>query len=156
MRRQLFILTTLLVWPIALLATIPPAAPVEDFTLSARKAATRSDGDRMGVVATLKYEKLPDMNLGRMGHQTFATANGLMVVGGHTTDLPSPRRQKSTRTADGTVSTSALPMTTVSQSCSATAAGWWAVATPKMVTKVKVAVWISIILSRTHSNQVPT
>lgn len=87
MRRQLFILTTLLVWPIALLATIPPAAPVEDFTLSARKAATRADGDRMGVVATLKYEKLPDMNLGRMGHQTFATANGLMVVGGHTTEL---------------------------------------------------------------------
>ena len=63
----------MLAWSIALLATILPAFPVKDFT-GVRKAATRADDSKVGVVATLRYEKLPDMNQPRMNHQTFATA----------------------------------------------------------------------------------
>jgi hypothetical protein len=70
----------MLAWSIALLATILPAFPVKDFT-GVRKAATRSDDNRMGVIATLRYEKLSDMKMPRMNSQTFATANGLMIAG---------------------------------------------------------------------------
>ena len=80
MIRQLFILLIMLAWSIALLATILPAFPVKDFT-GVRKAATRSDNNRMGVIATLRYEKLSDMKMPRMNSQTFATANGLMIAG---------------------------------------------------------------------------
>lgn len=80
MIRQLFILLIMLAWSIALLATILPAFPVKDFT-GVRKAATRSDDNRMGVIATLRYEKLSDMKMPRMNSQTFATANGLMIAG---------------------------------------------------------------------------
>ena len=62
MIRQLFILLIMLAWSIALLATILPAFPVKDFT-GVRKAATRSDDNRMGVIATLRYEKLSDMKM---------------------------------------------------------------------------------------------
>lgn len=85
MRRLLFTLMTMLAWSTAMLASIPPAGPIKDFKSVVRRAATQADDERKGVVATLKYEKLPDMNQARMGHQTFATANGLVVVGGHTT-----------------------------------------------------------------------
>ena len=80
MIRQLFILLIMLAWSIALLATILPAFPVKDFT-GVRKAATRSDDNRMGAIATLRYEKLSDMKMPRMNSQTFATANGLMIAG---------------------------------------------------------------------------
>ena len=80
MIRQLFILLIMLAWSIALLATILPAFPVKDFT-GVRKAATRSDDNRMGDIATLRYEKLSDMKMPRMNSQTFATANGLMIAG---------------------------------------------------------------------------
>ena len=70
----------MLAWSIALLATILPAFPVKDFT-GVRKAATRSDDNRMGDIATLRYEKLSDMKMPRMNSQTFATANGLMIAG---------------------------------------------------------------------------
>ena len=113
----------MLAWSTAMLASIPPAGPIKDFKSVVRRAATQADDERKGVVATLKYEKLPDMNQARMGHQTFATANGLVVVGGPPQDSPSPRRQKSTRTANGTASTPVQPTTTDSPSCSATAAG---------------------------------
>ena len=80
MIRQLFILLIMLAWSIALLATILPAFPIKEFT-DVRKAATRSGYNRMGVIATLRYEKLSDMKMPRMNSQTFATANGLMIAG---------------------------------------------------------------------------
>ena len=82
MIRQLFILLIMLAWSIALLATILPAFPIKEFT-DVRKAATRSGYNRMGVIATLRYEKLSDMKMPRMNSQTFATANGLMIAGSH-------------------------------------------------------------------------
>jgi len=86
MKKLQLLLLWLLALPMELLATIPPASPVKEFT-GVRKAATRADDSKVGVVATLRYEKLPDMNQPRMNHQTFATANGLMIVGGHSTDF---------------------------------------------------------------------
>ena len=72
-------------WPNVMLATIPPAQPVKNFKGFVKRSATRADGDKMGVISDLKYEKLPDMKLARLWHQTFPTSNGLVVVGGHTT-----------------------------------------------------------------------
>ena len=40
-----------------------------------------------GVVATLEYEKAADMNTGRADHQTFASGDALVVVGGHTSNF---------------------------------------------------------------------
>ena len=74
-----------LVWPTTMQATIPPAKPIKDFKRYAPRSTTRADVNKMGVVTELKYEKLPDMNQARMGHQTFVTNNGLTVAGGHTT-----------------------------------------------------------------------
>ena len=76
---------TMLVWPMTILATIPPAQPAKNFKGFVKRSATRADGDKMGVISDLKYEKLPDMKLARLWHQTFPTSNGLVVVGGHTT-----------------------------------------------------------------------
>ena len=75
----------MLVWPMTILATIPPTQPVKNFKGLVKKSSTRADGDKMGVISDLKYEKLPDMKVARLWHQTFPTSNGLVVVGGHTT-----------------------------------------------------------------------
>ena len=37
-----------------------------------------------GVVAALQYEKAADMSVARAGHQTFASGEGFVVAGGHT------------------------------------------------------------------------
>ena len=66
-------------------ATIPPPHPVEQFAGHASRSAMRAADDKKGVVAELKYEKLPDMSYARMGHQAFAAGNALVVTGGHTT-----------------------------------------------------------------------
>ena len=51
------------------------------------KRVPRADGSRQGVLASLKYEKLPNMSIGRTDHLTFPTSNGgFVVVGGSTTD----------------------------------------------------------------------
>ncbi len=75
----------MLVWPMTILATIPPAQPVKNFNGFVKRSATRADGDKTGVISDLKYAKLPDMKVARLWHQTFPTSNGLVVVGGHTT-----------------------------------------------------------------------
>ena len=75
----------MLVWPMTILATIPPAQPVKNFKGFVKRSATRADGDKTGVISDLNYAKLPDMKVARLWHQTFPTSNGLVVVGGHTT-----------------------------------------------------------------------
>ena len=52
-----------------------------------QKSHTRADDNTVGAVATLQYEKLPDMNTARMGHQIFPSGTGFVVVGGHTTNF---------------------------------------------------------------------
>ena len=69
-RLSILLFMATLGWPTMMLATIP---------------ATRADADKTGVISGLKYEKLPDMKVARLWHQTFPTSNGLVVVGGHTT-----------------------------------------------------------------------
>lgn len=69
-RLSILLFMATLGWPTVMLATIP---------------ATRADADKTGVISGLKYEKLPDMKVARLWHQTFPTSNGLVVVGGHTT-----------------------------------------------------------------------
>ena len=59
-----------------------------------QKRLTRADDNTVGAVATLQFEKLPDMNTARMGHQVFLSGSGFAVVGGHTTDF------KPTQTAE--------------------------------------------------------
>ena len=87
MKKVFFLLfMATLVWPTTMLATIPPAKPIKDFKVKSSRSATRADDVKMGVVTELKYEKLPDMKFSRMGHQIFASGDGLVVVGGHTTD----------------------------------------------------------------------
>ena len=87
MRRKLLLFLAMLVWPMTILATIPPAQPIKNFKGTVKRSATRADDNKMGVVTDLKYEKLPDMKRARLWHQVFATKNGLVVVGGHTTDF---------------------------------------------------------------------
>ena len=84
--KRLFILLFMatLGWPTVMLATIPPAQPVKKFK-GVKRSATRADADKMGVISDLRYEKLPDMKVSRLWHQTFPTSNGLVVVGGHST-----------------------------------------------------------------------
>lgn len=94
MRKQLLLLLTMLSLPVCLLAdgskTVPslsPAKSIKDIKVKTSRSATRADNARMGVMTELKYEKLPDMKISRLGHQTFASGDGLVVVGGHTTDF---------------------------------------------------------------------
>ena len=47
------------------------------------KKLTRSEG-KEGIVATLKYEQLPDMKKARVEHQIFPSGKGFVVVGGIT------------------------------------------------------------------------
>ena len=61
--------------------------PVSEFPGFGARTITRADNER-GAVATLKYDKLPDMLTPRLMHQAFATTDGgLVVAGGHTTDF---------------------------------------------------------------------
>lgn len=48
--------------------------------------ATRASGQQ-GVTATLKYERVADMKVPRIGHQIIPTFSGVLVVGGHTTNF---------------------------------------------------------------------
>ena len=48
--------------------------------------ATRAS-DQQGVTATLKYERVADMKVPRIGHQIIPTFSGVLVVGGHTTNF---------------------------------------------------------------------
>jgi len=48
------------------------------------KVTTDTESRIAGATATLKYEKIADMNTPRLGHQVFPAGNGIVVVGGHT------------------------------------------------------------------------
>ncbi len=50
-----------------------------------KSSATRAS-DQQGVTATLKYERVADMKVPRIGHQIIPTFSGVLVVGGHTTN----------------------------------------------------------------------
>jgi hypothetical protein len=51
-----------------------------------KSRATRAS-DQQGVTATLKYERVADMKVPRIGHQIIPTLTGVLVVGGHTTNF---------------------------------------------------------------------
>ena len=47
---------------------------------------TRADANT-GVKATLRYEQIANMKTPRIGHQLFPSGNGIVAVGGHTTNF---------------------------------------------------------------------
>ena len=59
--------------------------PAEQFShISPYIYSLSSTSYSQGVVATLQYEKLADMKTARADHQTFASGEGFVVAGGHT------------------------------------------------------------------------
>ena len=54
---------------------------------SSHRARTATARAPKGVRTTLKYEQIADMKSARKAHQTFATGNGFMVVGGYNEKL---------------------------------------------------------------------
>lgn len=54
---------------------------------SSHRARTATARAPKGVRTTLKYEQIADMKSARNAHQTFATGNGFMVVGGYNEKL---------------------------------------------------------------------
>ena len=93
MRKELLLLLTLLL-PTNMLADdsknvkqpVPKVTNIPHGLFSVRHS-TRAEGSNKGVTATLKYEKIADMNTARAGHQLFPSGKGFVVVGGHTTDF---------------------------------------------------------------------
>lgn len=57
---------------------------VSKLTASRLHRAPRA-AEGQGVTAKLKYEKIADMTVARMGHQVFPSGDGFVVVGGRTT-----------------------------------------------------------------------
>ena len=91
MRKELLLLLTLLL-PTNMLAdgsknvkqSVPKVTNIPHGLFSVRHS-TRAEGSNKGVTATLKYEKIADMNTARAGHQLFPSGKGFVAVGGHTT-----------------------------------------------------------------------
>ena len=91
MRKELLLLLTLLL-PTNMLAdgsknvkqSVPKVSNILYGLFSVRHS-TRAEGSNKGVTATLKYEKIADMNTARAGHQLFPSGKGFVAVGGHTT-----------------------------------------------------------------------
>ena len=84
-------MAVLLALPLQSTAAVKPINAAHKKTIErigrTTRRTTRADATRQGVMATLKYEKLPDMAKGRTDHLMFPTANGgFVVVGGSTTD----------------------------------------------------------------------
>lgn len=91
MNRIALSIVSLLAWPLLSTAAVKPVNAAQKKTVKrierTTRRSTRADATRQGVMATLKYEKLPDMARGRIDHLMFPTANsGFVVVGGTTTD----------------------------------------------------------------------
>lgn len=60
--------------------------PAENFShISPYIFSLSSTTYTQGAVATLQYEKTADLNIGRADHQIFASGEGFIVAGGHTT-----------------------------------------------------------------------
>lgn len=84
-KRLILILTALLSYTVCLQAQrILDGKPVKVFNTKARSKASRAaSSNKFGVQSTLKYEKIADMKSARNAHQTFASGNGFIVVGGY-------------------------------------------------------------------------
>jgi len=88
--KKLLIGLALLAVPTMAAAKAADKTPVKvrlaDISSLRQHRVTRA-ADKQGVRATLKYEQIADMTTPRMGHQTFPSGSGFVVVGGHTTDF---------------------------------------------------------------------
>lgn len=84
-KRLILILTALLSYTVCLQAQrILDGKPVKVFNTKARSKASRAaSSNKSGVLSTLKYEKIADMKSAHNAHQTFASGNGFIVVGGY-------------------------------------------------------------------------
>lgn len=85
------LMAILLALPLQSTAAVKPVNAAHKKTVKrierTTRRTTRADATRQGVMATLKYEKLPDMARGRTDHLMIPTDNGgFVVVGGTTTD----------------------------------------------------------------------
>ncbi len=88
MRKRDLLLFLLLFCSIGIRAQqIRMRASSEVKTVSQLKSSATRASDQQGVTATLKYERVADMKVPRIGHQIIPTMTGVLVVGGHTTNF---------------------------------------------------------------------
>lgn len=84
-KRQILILTALLSGTVCLQAQkILDGNSVKVFNSKVKSRAPKAaNSNKSGVLSTLKYEKIADMKSAHNAHQTFASGNGFIVVGGY-------------------------------------------------------------------------
>ena len=88
MRKNYLLLFLLLFCSIGIRAQqIRMRASSEVKTVNQLKSRATRASDQQGVTATLKYERVADMKVPRIGHQIIPTFSGVLVVGGHTTNF---------------------------------------------------------------------
>ena len=88
MRKNYLLLFLLLFCSIGIRAQqIRMRASSEVKTVNQFKGRATRASDQQGVTATLKYERVADMKVPRIGHQIIPTITGVLVVGGHTTNF---------------------------------------------------------------------
>ena len=88
MRKSSLLLFLLLFCSIGIRAQqIRMKASSEVKTVNQFKGRATRASDQQGVTATLKYERVADMKVPRIGHQIIPTFSGVLVVGGHTTNF---------------------------------------------------------------------
>ena len=88
MRKNYLLLFLLLFCSIGIRAQqIRMRASSEVKTVNQFKGRATRASDQQGVTATLKYERVADMKVPRIGHQIIPTFSGVLVVGGHTTNF---------------------------------------------------------------------
>ena len=88
MRKNYLLLFLLLFCSIGIRAQqIRKRASSEVKTVNQFKGRATRASDQQGVTATLKYERVADMKVPRIGHQIIPTFSGVLVVGGHTTNF---------------------------------------------------------------------
>ena len=84
-KRLILILTALLSGTVCLQAQkILDGKPVKVFNSKVKSRAPKAaNSNKSGVLSTLKYEKIADMKSAHNAHQTFASGNGFIVLGGY-------------------------------------------------------------------------
>ena len=88
MRKNYLLLFLLLFCSIGIRAQqIRKRASSEVKTVNQLKSRATRASDQQGVTTTLKYERVADMKVPRIGHQIIPTISGVLVVGGHTTNF---------------------------------------------------------------------
>lgn len=92
-KRLILILTALLSYTVCLQAQrILDGKPVKVFNSKVKSRAPKAaNSNKSGVLSTLKYEKIADMKSAHNAHQTFASGNGFIVVGGYNEMLESTK-----------------------------------------------------------------